>query len=239
MKPTQSAPAGGILRHSLFLLLLLAVAACKDDKYHYPSVKLEFVTLLSDEEGKVATLIPDMGDPLRVSLDRTASTFTPSSTLRALSNYETIGSGTTATAVIYSLQSPIVPTPKPASDEAFKDGIKHDPVNVTSIWMGRDYLNMILNLKVDTGKGHVFGIVEDTTELETAGVVTLSLYHDSAGDAEHYNRSAYLSIPLKQYQVLPRPSAPITIKFKYYTYDADGLATESDKYAKEGFVYLP
>ena len=46
---------------------------------------------------------------------------------------------------------------------------------MVSIWLGRDYLNMILNLKVSIGKGHVFGIVEDVSELKTNGIVNMLL----------------------------------------------------------------
>ncbi|MDR0892612.1 MAG: NigD-like protein [Mediterranea sp.] len=219
--------------------MALLLTACKDDEYHYPSVKLEFVTVQADAQGRIATLIPDDADPLPVSKDRTNSRISASTTQRVLSQYETVGSGATATADIYSLQSLIVPLPKPATDEAYKGGIKHDPVNVRSIWMGRDYLNLILNLKVNSGRTHVFGMVEDTSELASQGIITLSLYHDKGGDAEYYNRQAYLSVPLAQYASLPRPAGSITIRFKYYTYDADGHPVESDKYATPGLTYTP
>ena len=82
---------------------------------------------------------------------------------------------------------------------------------------------MILNLKVNGGKQHVFGIVEDLSEFETNGTVNMLLYHDANGDEEYYNRRAYLSVPLD----------------KYYTYDKDGTAIESGKYCNPGFEYVP
>ena len=143
------------------------------------------------------------------------------------------------TPLLYSLQSLITPVPKPEDDPVYKDGIKLDPVEMVSIWLGRDYLNMILNLKVSTGKGHVFGIVEDVSELKTNGIVNMLLYHDANSDGEYYNRRAYISVPLAQYIDEENPGRTIKIKFKYYTYDKDGSPIESDKYCDPGFDYTP
>ena len=177
--------------------LLLLMAACGDDDYYYPSVKMEFVTIEAGDDGRIRTLIPDKGDILPVSQDLTGSTISPNTARRVMSNYETMEEG----AKIYSLQSLLTPTPKPKDDPAFKDKEGKDPVEVVSIWLGRDYLNMILNLKVSTGKGHTFGIIEDKSELETTRSVDMLLYHDADSDEEYYNRRAYISVPLKQYGI--------------------------------------
>ena len=224
--------------HTLWLLgMLFLMTACGDDDYYYPSVKLEFVTVEAGEDGRIQTLIPDKGEVLTVSEDRTGSTISPNTSRRVMSNYEVLSGENTAT--IYSLQSLIVPVPKPEDDPVYKDGIKQDPVEVVSIWLGRDYLNMILNLKVNGGKQHVFGIVEDLSEFETNGTVNMLLYHDANGDEEYYNRRAYLSVPLDKYADAENPGQKITIKFKYYTYDKDGTAIESGKYCNPGFEYVP
>ena len=217
--------------------LLFLMTACGDDDYYYPSVKLEFVTVEAGEDGRIQTLIPDKGEALPVAEDRTGSTIAANTSRRVMSNYEVLPDGSAAT--IYSLQSLIVPVPKPEDDPVYKDGIKQDPVEVVSIWLGRDYLNMILNLKVNGGKQHVFGIVEDLSEFETNGTVNMLLYHDANGDEEYYNRRAYLSVPLDKYADAENPGQKITIKFKYYTYDKDGTAIESGKYCNPGFEYVP
>ena len=217
--------------------LLFLMTACGDDDYYYPSVKLEFVTVEAGEDGRIQTLIPDKGEVLTVSEDRTGSTISPNTSRRVMSNYEVLSGENTAT--IYSLQSLITPVPKPEDDPIYKDGIKLDPVEMVSIWLGRDYLNMILNLKVNGGKQHVFGIVEDLSEFETNGTVNMLLYHDANGDEEYYNRRAYLSVPLDKYADAENPGQKITIKFKYYTYDKDGTAIESGKYCNPGFEYVP
>lgn len=214
--------------HSIWLWgLLVLMTACGEDDYYYPSVKLEFVTIEAGEDGRIQTLLPDKGASLPVLEDRTGSAISPNTSRRVMSNYEVLSGGVK----IYSLQSLITPVPKPEDDPVYKDGVKTDPVEVVSIWLGRDYLNMILNLKVSTGKGHTFGIVEDTSELETKGIVDMLLYHDANSDEEYYNRRAYISVPLAQY--IDREN-PEQIKIKFNTCKKDGSV---DKYYE--FDYIP
>lgn len=214
--------------HSIWLWgLLVLVTACGEDDYYYPSVKLEYVTIEAGEDGRIQTLLPDKGASLPVLEDRTGSSISPNTSRRVMSNYEVVSGGVK----IYSLQSLITPVPKPEDDPVYENGVKTDPVEVVSIWLGRDYLNMILNLKVSTGKGHTFGIVEDTSELETKGIVDMLLYHDANSDEEYYNRRAYISVPLSQYIDTNNPEQ---IKIKFNTCKKDGSV---DKYYE--FDYIP
>lgn len=199
--------------------ILLLMAACGDDDYYYPPVKLEFVTVEAGEDGHIQTLIPDKGEALPVLQDRSGSTIAPNTSRRLMSNYETVSEEGVSKAVIYSLQALITPAPLPETDPVYKDGLKYDPVEMVSIWMGRNYLNMILNLKVDTGKGHVFGIVEDVSQLEEEGIISLTLYHNANAEAEYYNRCAYISVPLEKYIEAEHPEKKMKIKFTYHTYD--------------------
>lgn len=223
-------------------LLLLAVA-CGDDEYHYPSVKLEFVTVKSGPDGKLQSLLPDKGDEMLVSKDRTNSTISPNDSKRVLANYEVLSSNNgVASAAIYSLQSLITMSPKFKGEPGYGELMKTDPVDVVSIWMGRDYLNIILNLKAKGDVRHVFDLLGEVQEESENGekVVVLSLYHDAQGDAQYYNRRAYISVPLTK--LVGRPDQVVRIKFKYYTSDKDGNVIESDKYCDsdfEGFEYVP
>ena len=98
--------------------LLFLMTACGDDDYYYPSVKLEFVTVEAGEDGRIQTLIPDKGEALPVAEDRTGSTIAANTSRRVMSNYEVLPDGSAAT--IYSLQSLIVPVPKPEDDPVYK-----------------------------------------------------------------------------------------------------------------------
>lgn len=224
----------------LFGLLLLTVA-CGEDEYDYPSVKLEFVTVQAGEDGRLQTLVPDQGEPLTVSKDRTNSTISPNTSRRVLSNYEVIPSqGGASTTEIYSLQALILLEPKLATDPAFEGGVKTDPVDVTSIWMGRGYLNMILNIKVKGDKQHVFGMIEESLEdIGGEKVVTFSLYHNANGDEEYYNRRAYISVPLTKYVKEGSAQQLVRIRFKYHTYNKKGENVESVEYCDPGFEYVP
>jgi len=208
--------------HTLWLLgMLFLMTACgDDDDYYYPSVKLEFVTVKAGADGLIQSLLPDKGELLTVAKDRTGSTISPNSARRVISNYEV----------------------NPEDDPAFEGGLKYDPVDVTSIWLGRDYLNMILNVKINinSGKQHVFGMIEESVEVEgDETVVTLSLFHDANGDEENYNRRAYISVPLTKYVDEENPHQTIRIKFKYHTTDKNGVVVESSKYCDPGFEYVP
>lgn len=207
--------------HICWLLgMLFLLTACGDDDndYYYPSVKLEFATVESGADGKIQTLITDKGDALPVAKDRTGSTIGVNTSRRVLSNYEVLSEGKGMSAEIYSMQALLVLDPKPADDPAYKDGLVHNPVEVVSIWLGKDYLNMILNLKVKTGKGHVLGMVEDSF---ANGTLDLTLYHNANGDEEVYNRRAYISVPLSKYESETNPGNSIKINFEYYTYGKD------------------
>lgn len=221
--------------------LLLLMAACEEDEYYYPPVKFEFVTVVAGEDGRIQTLIPDKGEPLPVSEDLTGSAISPNESRRVLSNYETLSEGANATARIYSLQGLVAPEPKPKDDEVYKDGIETDPVEMVSIWMGRNYLNMILNLKIAQGKGHVFGIVEDISELASKGVVvTLLLYHDANADEGFFDRRAYVSVPLSKYANEERPEGAIKIEFTYYgKRDSIPSSDIKEKFHTFGFDYTP
>lgn len=207
---------------TLLLGLLSLIASCSEDEYEYPSVRLEFVTVKAGADGRIQSLVPDKGTQLQVLEDRTKSSIAPNASRRVMSNYEVVSTDGVSAARIYSLQNIVTPEPKLADDPAFAGGLKTDPVGMTSIWMGRDYLNMILDIKVQGGKTHVFGIVEEgIEETDTERIVTLTLFHNANEDKEYYNRRAYISVPLTKYAIEGSDKA-IQIQFKCYTYGKNG-----------------
>ena len=71
-----------------------------------------------------------------------------------------------------------------------------------SIWLGHDYLNIILKVK-QQGK-HLFHFVEDEVSVDEASgraKVRLTLFHDVTSATQDYSKRAYLSVPLRQYMI--------------------------------------
>ncbi len=189
--------------HLLWLLpvLVFLVASCKeDDDYHYPPVKLEFLTAQSGTDGSLKSILTDEGETLPVLADESNTYIKADSSVRIVSNYSReVTAGGTSGVKLYALLKAISPLPQAA--DKFEDGVKHDPVDVVSIWMGVDYLNMILGIKAQN-VGHSFHFVEDEVDTdEETGIrsVHLSLYHDDGNDVQAYTKRAYISVPLQQY----------------------------------------
>ena len=221
----------------LALLPLLIAAACDDNEgYRYPSVKLELVTIVADGNGTIATLVPDEGDPLPVASDRTGTNIEADSERRVLSNYEVVEADGQPMADIYSLQAVITPAPQSPQDAKFDPAQMQDPVEVTSIWMGRNYLNMLLNVKVKGGTSHMFAVLKEElpATADSRRTVRLTLFHNANGDQELYNRNAYVSIPLQS--VADDDGSPVRIEFCYYTRNDDGSVSLSEQYSGTGFA---
>ena len=206
------------MKKLLFLLMLVTLAACGKDEYHYPSVKLAYLTGYSDSQGALQHVQTDDGSLLTVAQDATGLAIRPDSLIRMVANYETTEQGTT----VYGALAAIAPVPQPA--EQFTDGIQTDPAEVLSIWLGWNYLNIILNVKAQN-KQHSLHFIEDKVE-ETDGQtdVYLRLFHDDGDDLQAYTKRAYLSVPLLTYA--RADGRPTTIHFSLLTYDGTTQAYE-------------
>lgn len=183
------------------LLSVLAVGSgsCSDDDdYYYPSVKLEFLTVTAGSDGSLSSVVTDSGRKLSVSDDRTETTLDAGTTKRIVSNYEILDD---ATVCIYATGSVVSPKPLPATDKTFSNGVKSDPLTLTGIWTGYEYINMLITLRIDGSTTHYFHFVEESVGKVENGVkkIGILLYHDSGNGEDYYGRRTYASIPLKQY----------------------------------------
>ena len=128
------------------ILLCVLVSCSDDDDYYYPSVKLDFLTAQAGADGSLQSILTDEGETLAVVEDASNTRIDANSSLRIVSNY---GKAATANgesgAKLYAVLKAISPVPQP--EDKFKDGIKRDPVNVLSIWMGIDYLNLMFSVE--------------------------------------------------------------------------------------------
>lgn len=213
----------------LFPLLACLFVACGDD-YHYPSVKLEYLTAYSDAGGSSKYLLTDEGVKYAVlenadRLQMEADTFT-----RIVSNYELVEAADGTTGVrLYAVLNAISPLPLPAAK--FEDGVKTDPVELQSIWLGRDYLNILLGIKAQDGR-HLLHFIEDKVEKDDATGrvnVELTLYHDASNDVLAYTKRAYVSVPLWNYAAEGVSKVTVTLAINTY---ADGIK-------KYQFDYIP
>lgn len=210
------------MRNKILLLLLLLAqlsvfSACSDNGDKYPSVALEFVTAQTGSKGEVTNFTADNGKTYSVSEDKSGKTYTANQTKRIVTYYElTATTNKDTTACIYSSAEAVSSVPKKESE--YKDGIRTDSAQVLSIWMGKDYLNIVVNVLAQTKK-HTFGFIEKgiTTDATGHTTVSLLLYHDNGGDVNAYTKRYYLSVPLKSYA--DTYGKGITITFSLYTYD--------------------
>lgn len=212
------------------VLLCVLVSCGDDDDYHYPTVKLEFLTAQADANGSLKSILTDEGETFTVVEDASNTRIDANASVRIVSNYATTAATDGTSGVkLYALLNAVSPLPKPASE--FKDGVKHDPADVTSIWMGLDYLNIILDIKAQNGKHSFHFIEKEVTTDENTGTrsVHLSLYHDDGGDVQAYSKRGYLSVPLRQYA--GKDIERIMVHFSLQTYSGEEKTYE--------FEYIP
>lgn len=202
-----------------FLFLAMALlTSCDDDDYYYPSVKLEFLTAYAGADGSLQSVLTDEGRTYTVFEDASKTHIDANSSVRIVSNYGTASNGTDGVK-LYNATNAISPTPKVAGD--FKDGVKTDPASVLSIWMGLNYLNVILDIQAQNGK-HLFHFIEEkvvTDAITGHSDVHLMLYHDDGNDVQAYSRRAYLSVPLQKYAI--EGVHTVSVHFSLHTYTGE------------------
>ncbi|WP_418698733.1 hypothetical protein [Bacteroides sp.] len=203
----------------LLPLLVCLLAACGDDEYHYPSVKLEFLTAYSGADGNLQSILTDEGRTLPVVEDLSSLKMDANSSARIVANYAdaVAADGTTGVKLYASMK---VVSPVPQAADKFENGIKTNPADILSIWLGLDYLNITLQVKED-GQ-HLLHFIEDEVTVDVAtgqSDVYITLYHESDESMISYTRRAYASMPLRQYAV--EGVQKVTVHFSLHTYSGD------------------
>lgn len=201
----------------LFVIVVSCLlASCGDDDYRYPSVKQEFLTAFSGADGRLESVLTDNGETLQVVEDASGLHVNADTAVRIVANYETLVTDNKVTgAKLYALLQTVSPVPL-AADE-FEGGVRTEPSEIQSIWLGYDYLNIVLQVK-QQGK-HLFHFVEDGFSVDKdsgRAVVRLTLYHDISSAVQDYSKRAYLSVPLKQY--MAGGVRGVDVYFSIYTY---------------------
>ena len=148
---------------TLFLFVLCLCYGCsKEEEYYYPSVKLEFLTATTNQKGTIEQVVTDSGKAYHVQNDGSNLKLPADTLLRIVTNYEEVEGGVK----LYGAAVPISNIPIPVTE--FEEALVHDPASIQSIWMGRDYLNMILQVKAQNKK-HTFHFIEQEATLNEAG----------------------------------------------------------------------
>ena len=215
-----------LLSSCLILFALWLCCGCgNEDEYHYPSVKLEFLTATTNSKGTINQITTDGGKAYNVQADGSNLKLPADTLLRIVTNYEEVEGGVR----LYGAAVPVSNYPIPLAE--FKEEMVKHPASIQSIWMGLDYLNMILQVKAQNKK-HTFRFIEEsaTIDEETNELnLLIGLYHNNNGDLEAYTQRAYASVPLKQYA--EKGYSKINIRFT--------LNTNEGETKEYNFEYLP
>ena len=179
--------------------------SCGDDDYHYPSVKLEFLTAFSGADGYLRSVVTDEGETLPVVEDKTKTKIEANASVRVISNYASeVTADGTAGAVLYALSGVLSVVPQTV--DKFEEGVKTDP----------------MTLIVNENGEHKFHFIEDEVIVDTAtgcSEVYLTLYHDAKEEVVSYTRRAYASVPLRQYAA--EDIQKVMVHFSVHTYSGD------------------
>lgn len=195
------------IRAASLLCCLSLAMACQDteDTEPYPALITEFVDIPTDSEGMGTTIVNDRGTSYPLS--RPFTDLQPGSVYRMVCGYEL---SDRQTATVYRIEKVEVLKPQPASH--------CDPLKVTSIWRGGDYINLHLTPKTQGGS-HIWAYcVEQVVANTTGQTFCLSLYHDQNNDPASYSATVYGSLYLPR---LPDIAKGDSIHFRIRTFDGE------------------
>ena len=182
----------------LTLAVICCLSACQgDDEYVYPEVQTEFVCLQTDNAGTGVKLLTDKGHIYTIQSRSGLEGLVPDTIYRTVSVFKPISESSEAQ--LYSCRT--IVSPHPLLPKALATGIKTDPVNIQSMWLSGNYLNMVLLIPVKEEK-HAFHFIDEGVEAVNDGkkMLNLRLYHDSNNDYAAFTNRAYLSVPLHGYK---------------------------------------
>lgn len=172
---------------------LLVFSACGDDVEEVlPSYITDFVVAETDADGVVSAVKFDDGTNYKMTNQRVQAQAADSA-YRCIATYEKCEDDY----LFYNLSPVLSPIPVCADSIHIKNDkneLPHDPVKVTSVWKGRDYVNMQLGV-LTTGNGkHKYAFCIDSI---SNGTEYVSLVHLRAKeDAESYTSKLYASMPM-------------------------------------------
>ena len=166
----------------VFSLLPFVLLSCSDDKDDgpYPSIVSEMADCPTNSEGTMMKIVLDNDTELPLSNPQTG--LKPNVTYRALAGFA-LDNGKVR---LYSLKSATLLRDSTSVAQC-------DPVNVTSIWRTRRYINLHLLPKTQGGE-QSWGFITDSIVGNRA---YLRLHHRQETDPTSYSTDVYASLSLK------------------------------------------
>jgi endonuclease YncB( thermonuclease family) len=183
-------------RICLCLCLLLMIVACDDenDGGRYPDVLTSFADVITDKSGTIEKM--NDGDGISYSVSNASGGYKKDTLYRVVAQYRLVDE---SSIYLYNTTKTISPVPVPSNH--IKGGFKTDSVRMQGIWLSAGYINIVLQIE-GAGEAHSFHFGQDSISVSGEHrLVSLRLYHNRGEDAEYYTHRAYLSVPLKQYQL--------------------------------------
>ena len=166
----------------------------ENDGGRYPDVLTSFADVITDKSGTIEKM--NDGDGFSYSVSNASGGYKKDTLYRVVAQYRLVDE---SSIYLYNTTKTISPVPVPSNH--IKGGFKTDSVRMQGIWLSAGYINIVLQIE-GAGEAHSFHFGQDSISVSGEHrLVSLRLYHNRGEDAEYYTHRAYLSVPLKQYQL--------------------------------------
>lgn len=185
----------------LMLLLLLSFSACEKESERMDNYLVEFATVENGNAGYCFRL-----DNGRLLIPEEAGNYSQKDGQRVILNYVPLEGDAIRVNVVSDIFTGTI------QSEGFAQNYSDDPVSVQSIWVGGDWLNLILETEYHS-KPHRIALFHDTS------ATTLDLYfsHSSEDDPPGYPQKIYASFLLSDLRE-QSGGIPATVRLLINTY---------------------
>lgn len=183
----------------LIALLLLQAAGCEKEPKRMDDYFMEFATV--KKEGAGYRFLLDNG---RLLIPRETD-YTGNEGQRVILNYVPWQGDTVKINYISDIFTDIV------QSDGFPERYKNDPVKIQSVWVGGDYLNMIIEVEYHS-KAHKVALFRDLS----SPTVDLWFSHSREDDPPGYPQMMYASFLLSSLRTQSGDSVPFRVFIQTY-----------------------
>src|SRR5690554_7070254 len=86
------------------------------------------------------------------------------------------------------------------ANEEVRDSLGNDPVSISALTLGNDYLNVQFSFYGQKAEKHYLYMVYDEEKQEKEGFITLDFHHNAHDDIKSSPYSGLFSFPLEQFE---------------------------------------